>query len=179
MEFIIAQAFGILAMVMNVASYQAKKQKTVIIMQLFGSLFFTVNMIMLSATMGAILNIIGVARALVYSNKDKIKHIKAFNYIFISLYVLSYIATFTIFSTKATAFNLIVEFLPVIGMTATNIGFSLKSAADIRKVMLISSPMWLAYHGISLSLGGVLCEIFTLVSVFIGMLRYDIKKKQN
>lgn len=179
MDFYIAQAFGILAMIMNVASYQAKKQKTVIIMQLFGSLFFTVNMLMLSATMGAILNIIGVARALVYSNKDKIKHIKIFTYIFISLYVLSYVATFTVFGKEASAFNLIVEFLPVVGMIATNIGFSLKSAADIRKVMLISSPMWLAYHGISLSLGGVLCEIFTLVSVFVGMLRYDIKKKQN
>ena len=175
--FIIAQAFGIIAMVMNVASYQAKRQKTVIVMQLFGSLFFTVNMIMLSATMGAILNIIGVLRAVVYSNKEKIKNIKVFNYIFISLYILSYAATFTIFGKEASAVNLIVEFLPVIGMTATNIGFSLTSAADIRKVMLISSPMWLTYHGISLSLGGVLCEIFTLVSVFIGMLRYDIKKK--
>lgn len=179
MDFYIAQAFGIVAMAMNVASYQAKKQKTVIIMQLFGSLFFTVNMIMLSATMGAILNIIGVARALVYANKDRIKHIKVFNYIFISLYVLSYVATFTIFSKEPSARNLIIEFLPVIGMTATNIGFSLKSAADIRKVMLVSSPMWLIYHSLSLSLGGALCEIFSLISVFVGMLRYDIKKKEK
>ena len=179
MDFFIAQAFGIIAMIMNVASYQAKKQKNVIIMQFFGSLFFTINMIMLSATMGAILNVIGVARALVYANKDKIRGIKAFNYIFISLYVLSYIATFTLFGVEPSAKNLIFEFLPVIGMTATNIGFSLKSAADIRKVMLVSSPMWLIYHSVSLSLGGAICEIFSLVSVFIGMLRYDIKRKQK
>ena len=44
---IIAQAFGIVAMVFNILSYQGKKQSTVIAMQLFGSVLFTVNYLML------------------------------------------------------------------------------------------------------------------------------------
>ena len=37
---IIAQAFGIVAMVFNVLSYQGKKQSTVIAMQMCGSVLF-------------------------------------------------------------------------------------------------------------------------------------------
>ena len=86
--FIIAQIFGIFGMTMNVVSYQSIKQKNIILLQLFGSLFFTVNMFLLNAEMGGLLNLIGFVRAVVYSNKDKIKNIGSCNAIFIFLYVL-------------------------------------------------------------------------------------------
>lgn len=179
MTFTIAQIFGILGMAMNVLSYQGKEKKTLILMQFFGSLFFAVNMFMLNAIMGGLLNTIGIARALIYSNSEKFKNVKRFNLLFLLLYILSYIAIFTFFNKEATMFNLIVEVLPLIAMIATTVGFSMKKAANIRRLTLISSPSWLIYNCINFSLGGILCEVFSLVSVFIGILRYDIKKKQK
>ena len=70
---IIAQAIGILAMVFNILSYQGKKQKTVITLQLFGGLLFAVNFWMIGAKVGGILNVIAVIRALIFLFKDKLK----------------------------------------------------------------------------------------------------------
>ncbi len=161
---------------MNIISYQGKKQKSVILMQFFGSLFFSVNMLMLGAIMGFMLNTIGIFRALIYSNKDKFKNIYIINAIFMFMFVLSYIATFTIFKKEPSIFNIVVEFLPLIAMFATTLGFSKKDAKSIRYMALISSPSWLLYDLINISLGGVVCETLSLISVVIGMFRYDIQR---
>ena len=63
---IIAQIVGIVAMAFNILSYQGKKQKTIVTLQLFGSMLFSVNYLLLGATVGGILNIIGTVRAVVF-----------------------------------------------------------------------------------------------------------------
>ena len=70
---IIAQIVGIVAMAFNILSYQGKKQKTIVTLQLFGSMLFSVNYLLLGATVGGILNIIGTVRAVVFFFGDKFK----------------------------------------------------------------------------------------------------------
>jgi len=170
------QALGILGMATNILSYQGKQPKTVIWIQLFGSLFFAVHFLMLNAITGALLNLIGVLRAVIYANKEKLRHIKALNVIFIVVYLLTYVATFTVFEKVPTLLNLSVEILPVVAMIATTISFSKTSAAMIRKFAFISSPSWLVYNCINFSIGGILCESFSLLSVVLAMVRLDRKK---
>lgn len=174
---IIAQIIGIFAMLFNILSYQGKKQRTVITLQLFGAALFSVNYLMLGATVGGILNIIGAIRAVVFIFRDKLKsdHI-CWLIAFIASYISVYILNFTVFGKDPTAFNLIIEILPVIGMLALNIGFRLKNAANIRKCGLVSSPAWLIYNIVAGSWGAIICELFTLISIFVGMLRHDKEK---
>lgn len=174
---VIIQAFGILGMVMNVVSYQAKKQKNIILIQMFGSLLFVINMFLLNAIMGGLLNLIGVVRAIVYYNKHKVKNIKMCNAIFIFLYILSYFATFFVFHKELTAFNLIAEILPLIAMITVTISFSKNSAEDIRYMTFISSPLWLIYNCLNFSIGGILCELFSLTSVVTATIRLKKTKK--
>lgn len=174
---VIIQAFGILGMIMNVVSYQAKKQKNIIACQLFGSLFFVINMFLLNAITGGLLNIIGVIRAVVYYNKSKLKNIKICNAIFIFLYILSYFATFFVFHKEMTIFNLIAEILPLVAMITVTIAFSKNSAEDIRRMTFISSPLWLIYNCLNFSVGGILCELFSLTSVVTATIRYKNTKK--
>ena len=174
---IVAQAIGILAMVFNILSYQGKKQKTVITLQLFGGLLFAVNFWMIGAKVGGILNVIAVIRALVFLFKDKLKADSIFWLIgFILSYIAVYVLTFTVFGTELTPWNLIREILPVIGMTALSVGFRLKDAAGIRKCGLISSPAWLIYNIAVGSWGAIICETLTLISIFVGMFRHDKKQ---
>ena len=173
---IIAQAIGIVAMVFNILSYQGKKQKTVITLQLFGGLLFAVNFWMIGAKVGGILNVIAVIRALVFLFKDKLKADSVFWLIgFILSYIVVYILTFTTFGTELTPWTLIRELLPVIGMTALSVGFRLKDAANIRKCGLVSSPAWLLYNIAVGSWGAIICETMTLISIFVGMFRHDKK----
>lgn len=172
----IAQIIGVIAMMFNILSYQGKQQRTVITLQLFGATLFSVNYLLLGATVGGILNILGAIRAVVFIFKDKFKADRiSWLIAFIASYISVYILNFTVFGKEPTAFNLIIEILPVIGMLALNIGFRLKNSANIRKCGLISSPAWLIYNIVAGSWGAIICELFTLISIFVGMFRHDKK----
>lgn len=174
---VIAQIIGIFAMAMNVLSYQQKKQKTVIAFQLVGGALFAANFLMLGATVGGILNLVGVFRAIVFMNKDKFHSDKlAWQVGFVTIYLVSYVLTFTLFGKEANPVNFIIEFLPVVGMTATTISFRYKDAKMVRRFGLISSPSWLIYNIANGSVGAICCEVFSLISILIGIIRLDIKK---
>ncbi len=173
---IIAQIIGIIAMLLNILSYQCKRQKGVIALQMFGGALFAVNFLLLGAAVGGILNILATVRAIVFLFKDKLKTDRLPWFIgFVFSYVAVYILNFTLFGKEPTAEYLLLEVLPVIGMVALNVGFRLKNASDIRKCGLVSSPAWLIYNIAVGSWGAIICEILTLGSIFIGMLRHDKK----
>lgn len=174
---IIAQIIGVVAMVFNIVSYQGKKKETIIILQLVGGTLFAVNFLMLGAAVGGILNILAAIRAVVFYFEDKFKanHI-SWLVAFTASYIAVYILNFTVLGKEPTAFHLIIEILPVIGMLALNIGFRFKESAKIRKCGLISSPAWLIYNIAAGSWGAIICESFTLISIFVGMIRHDKNK---
>lgn len=175
---ITAQIIGIIAMMFNVLSYQGKKQKTVITLQLLGSTFFAVNYFMLGAIVGSISNLVTVFRAIVFLNKKKLKADSPLWLVFyICSYVAVYVLNFTVFGKDPTVFNILLELLPVVGGVALSVGYFLKSASSIRKAGLVSSPSWLVYNIIVGSWGATLCEIFTLISIFVGMFVNDRKKR--
>ena len=127
----------------------------------------------------AIAFVLAVFRALVYSNKEKFHgdH-KGWMVVFMTLYVLFYVLTFTVFGTEFTLRNALLELLPVIAMVVTTVGFSSNSAKLVRLFGLVNSPCWLIYNVANFALGGILCEVFSLCSIFIGMFRHDRKKQE-
>ncbi len=176
---IIAQIIGIFAMFFNLFSYQQKTRKGAITCQLFGTILFTINFFMLGAIVGALMNFIGALRAVIFINKEKLKadHIGWFIG-FTVIYLASYVLTFTVLDKEPTAVNFILEFLPVIGMVATTHSYRLTDAKAIRKFGLISSPVWLIYNIANFSVGAIICEVLSLGSIIIGMIRLDRKSKQ-
>lgn len=175
---LIAQGIGILAMLFYVASYQSKSQKKIFAMQLCGAILFSGNFLMLGAIGGGILNFLSAVRAAVFLYKEKLKANRLpWLFAFVALYIAVYILNFAFFRKEPTPYNLAVELLPVIGMTALNIGFMLKNAADVRRCGLISSPSWLIYNIISGSWGAIICEVLSLISIIVGIFRHDIKRK--
>lgn len=174
---ITAQIIGLVAMFFNLFSYQQKTRKGAIICQLFGTILFTINFFMLGATVGAIMNFIGALRAVIFINKEKLKadHIGWFIG-FTVIYIASYVLTFTVLDKQPTAVNFVLEFLPVIGMVATTHSYRLTDAKAIRKFGLISSPVWLIYNIANFSVGAIICEVLSLASIIIGIVRLDRKK---
>ena len=61
-------------------------------------------------------------------------------------------------------------------MTATTISYRLTDAKAIRRYGLISSPCWLVYNIANFSIGAILCEILSLGSIVLGILRLDKQK---
>lgn len=175
---VIGQAIGIAGMFFNVISFQGKKARSVMLMQFCAASLFAISYFMIGAVGAGMLNAIAIARAAVYANKEKCHADKtAWLVIFIVLYIASYILTFTAFAKAPTAFNFIIEVLPVIALTVTTVGFKLQNAKIIRRFGIVNSVCWLIYNIINFAIGGILCEVFCLISIFIGMFRLDRKRE--
>lgn len=177
---IIAQSIGVLGMVVVVLSFQNKTHRGLVLTQLVGACLFTVNYLMIGAMLGCLINFICIFRSIVFSNKARFRADNPiWLIVFIGLFVASYVLTFTVFGTPPTVDNLLIEALAVIGMSASTIGYFLKDAKAVRRMGLIHSPAWLTYNCFRFTIGGVLCEAFSLISIFIAMWRYDIKKNRS
>jgi len=76
---------------------------------------------------------------------------------------------------EATMRNLIIESLPVFAMIVMTIGFALEGAKKTRIFGFINSPPWLIYNIVNWTVGGIICEVFCISSIIVGMIRYDRK----
>jgi len=177
---IVAQVIGVFAMIANCLGYQMRKKNSIIFCQLLGSVLFAVNFFMIGAYAGAILNVVAVVRAIIYMNSERTRadHV-AWLIGFSVIYLLSYAAVFTIFKKPPTILNLVFELLPVIAMIATTFSFRHKEARVVRAFGMVSSPLWLAYNIYSLSFGAIVCESINIVSIIVGIIRFDLKKKNS
>lgn len=177
---IIAQIVGIFGMIANFVSFQQKKQKRVVFFQFFSALLFGINYLMLGAYMGALLNVFGVIRAIVFINREKLKaEHPAWLVFFILAFGSSYPLVFTVFGKEPSLKNLIIELLPVIAMILATISYRFTKAKDIRRFGLFSSPMWLIYNIFCFSIGAILSEILNLISIIVGIIRFDLKNSKN
>ncbi|MBQ3133642.1 MAG: YgjV family protein [Clostridia bacterium] len=175
-----AQIIGIAAMAFNVLSFQGKTVKRVMLCQLTGETLFAVNYMMLGAFGGGLLNVVAAFRSLVFLNRQvcKADH-PAWMWIFCGIYLLSYAATFLVFGTAPTPVNFLLELLPVIGMVAVTVSLRAGSAAAIRRYGVISAVSWLIYSIAAFSIGAMLCESLSLISIAIGMARHDRKREES
>lgn len=172
---IFVQALGFLGMALVLISFQFRKQKTLIRIQLFDEIVFATHYLLLGATTGAILNIIGIGRAFVFSCRERPwAQKKGWVPLFCGAYFAVYVLMFTVFGMPATAQNLVLELLPVVGSFATTIGFRLDNIT-MRKLALVNGGTWIIYAVISSSIGGALTEGIGILSVLIGLWR--LKKK--
>lgn len=177
---IIAQTFGIIGMILNFVVFQQKTQKGVLVCQFFAAAAFAANYLLLGAFVGGILNLVGAARAAVFYFKDKTNaNSVAWLVIFIVAFAASYPLTFLVFGTKPTISNFIIEILPVIAMIIITVSLRLGSAKAVRFMGLFSSPMWLTYNIFSGSIGAIASEILNLISMVVGIIRFDIKRKEK
>ena len=174
---IVAQILGIAGMAMNILSFLQKSQKKIIIVQFFGAALFFTHYLLLGSATGAMLNVAAVFRAIVYSNKETFhaEH-KGWIYGFSAIFLLIYALTFALFGKAPTPANFAIEVLPVVSMVIATYAFSLKNAAQVRKLGLVYCPMWLVYNCFVFSIGGILCEAFSICSIFVGIWRHDRKK---
>lgn len=177
---IVAQGFGIIGMIFNLLVFQQKTHKGVTLCQFFAAAAFAVNYLMLGAFVGGILNVVGGVRAAVFYFKDK-THANSVVWliIFILAFAASYPLTFLAFGTKPTVSNLIIEVLPVVAMIIITVSLRVGSAKAVRFMGLFSSPMWLTYNIFSGSIGAIASEILNLISMIVGIIRFDIKKKSK
>ena len=168
MNYWIAQAIGFVGMTLTIISFQKKQSKGILFFQVLSASAYFFHFLLLGAYTGSIMNIFGAARNVIFYHKDKpwVGH-RFWLYLFIAIYIICAVLTWkNIFSL-----------LPLIGMIVGTISFWMKNPKYIRLIMLLSPPCWFTYNLVTGSIPGMITEIFTVISIVVGIIRLDIKGK--
>ncbi len=165
-----AQLLGVLGFIFSVISFQQNTQKRIVFMQFLANVSFTIHFYMIGAYTGSILNGIAIIRSFVYCFKDKKW---ASSNIWIVIFSVAFVVA-GIYTWEGP-----LSILPMVAMVLSSISFGIKNPKLVRRIYFPCSPMWLIYNIAGSSIGGVMTESFAMISIIIGMLRFDRKRKSN
>lgn len=162
---VIAQIIGVLAFILSAISFQAKSFKMINILKIISQIMFTVQYLMLGAFTAMFMNMFSFVRGFVYidlekKNKSTILAQIVFSIIFISLGILTW--------------DGIIGILAIMGTVIQTIAFGNTKPSNIRLINLPTCFMWMAYNLHYSSVGGLCSDIFSLISIIIGIIRLDI-----
>ena len=163
---IIAQTCGIIGMAISILSFQCKSNKIFFLMLSGCSTMFILNFLLIGAFGSAFFNVVGLARGVLFMKNDKKKwKLILIEMLFIAAFIISAILDHSVKQLILTSLTGTALLVITVFMWQGN-------ARKIRTVQICcASPAWLVNNFINFSLGGILCEIFNIVSSFIFLLR--------
>lgn len=170
MQNYIAQGIGFIALMIAILSFQKNSNKGILSFQVISTTMFFVHFFLLGAYTGAVMNLIGAFRNVVfYSRGKRWADSKIWLYVFIFASAIAGILTWK---------NLF-SFLPIFGMILGTISFWVKNPKHTRYLNMIVSPSWLIYNFISSSIAGIFTEVIVIISIVVAIIRFDIRKSNS
>ena len=167
----IAQAFGIVGLVIIVWSFQCKKNKSFFIMQGVGSFMFFLNFILIGAFGGAFFNLANLLRGLIFADGKK----KTWKLILVEL-AYTFCFVFSIILNH-TPWQIFLVALPFSALIIMSVFMYQGNSRPIRYFQIAyMSPTWIFHNIFNFSLGGLICECFNMVSSFIYCIRENKSK---
>lgn len=158
------QMLGFIAIGITFFAYQAKKRSGILFFQCLASTFWFFHFLFLGGTMGAIMNICAIVRALVYLMDGKVKLIR--NLITPFLFSALFIGLGIIFWEGW------IGLLSVVSLIISSFSMYMKKEKMVRILSFFASPPFLIYDLLNGSISGVVAEIFVMTSIIIALIRY-------
>lgn len=159
---LLGQIIGIIAMCANVLSFQCKSNKRLVLVISVGTSLFAVSYLMLGQPSAAAFNIIS-AICSIACLKDKFKN----KYVFGAIVALFLIATWV---TYGGWWSLMLMTAQIV----SSYTIMFRSGTFIRNARLFFiSPVWLINNTVMcFTVGGIICEVISMVSVIVSFIRY-------
>ncbi len=167
----LGQIISILAMAVTIVSFQMKTKKQILILQTTGSTLFLISFILLESWAAACLNVVFLIRNIVfYFSVDKkwAQH-----------KVWLYILLVAVIAAGAVGYQSWLDLIPIVGSIFGTLATYMKKENLFRLFKLGDSPCWLIYNATVPSVGGVICEVFNIISIIVGLIRYKNYKGEN
>ena len=163
LAMLVGQALGVVAVILGFVTYQMKSPKGLLIVNLITCGVFCLHYLLIGAISGCVMNLIGIFRNVVYTNRDK----KAFSsplwpFVFAAIMLAAGLATWQDWRSV----------LMVCALVINSLALSMKNAQYIRWSLLLTCPMVMVYNALLHSYGGFVYEGMSIVSAIIGILRF-------
>ena len=168
MKEIIAQTIGIIACTIAISSFQCKKNKHLFLMQALSGLLFSINYFLIGAIPGALFNVASLVRGTLLSKNGK----KLWKVIFINV-LMTACFVYSVTLLAGDWLQIALSFLTFLGMVLMTVFMYKGNAKHIRYFQVAyASPSWLVYNVVNFTIGGIICEVFNMVSVVVSLIRY-------
>ncbi len=165
-----AHILGVLAVATFLLSFQFKKRRNIIAVNLTSRLLYILQYIFLGAFEGAVLDFMGLLLSFFAGYKEKefvIKHFKAIMVVISLLFLAVGLALYeNIFSIFA-----------ILGIVFEIVALWLTKEKNIRILSMVAAPFWLVYNLANSAYGSVVGNVLVMVSIAIAMVRLDFNKK--
>ena len=168
MDFLI-QLIGFVGLATSILAFQFKKHRGIVLCKMSSELIFALQYILLGAWTAAILDGLSVVRNSLYTNFVKRGRSTLPVIIGFGLFVVV---------TGIVTFDGWLSLLPIAAKLLTTISYGMKNEKLLRFITLPSCIMWSIYNLQVGSLGGALGDTLTLISLLIGIYKFDIKKEK-
>ena len=159
----IGQILSIIGMAVTVLSFQMKTKKQILIMQTAGSAFFLASYVLFGGWAAVFLNVVFVIRNTIFYFKDK----KWASHGIWLYFILTLVCV-----AGVLGFKTYWDIIPMVGAIFGTVAAYIKNENMFRLLKLGDSPCWLIYNISIPSIGGIICEIINIVSIFVGLIRY-------
>jgi len=163
------QLIGFVAMALMIASFQARKRATMILIQSIASCLWVAQFVLLGGFTGAAMNLLAIARGVVYLQKRKYRWASErwIPALFGVLFVLTGVLTW----------EGPISLLPMFSMVLSSVSLFISEERTIRLLSLIASPPWLVYDFLTGSAAGTVSEVLSFTSIVIALIRFRKKDK--
>ena len=159
----IGHIIGIVAIGLFFLSYQIFEKKKLLIVQTLATTLLCLQYLLIGAYSGFVLNIVCVIRNFLYFHRDK----KFFSGIWLPILLALVMALVSLFSWDGYHSLLI-----ILGLMINTVCMGIFDPQNLRKSVLITCPLVLAYNIFEASYSGMVSETVSLISAAIGIIRY-------
>ena len=166
----IAQLIGYVGLLSSFIAFQCKKHRNLMIFKTGNEVLFAIQYLMLASYTGMAMNTISSVRNIIFAylvskNKSTLPYQIVFSILFVVFGILTW--------------NNIISLAVIIAKIITTVIYGIKNTKVARFATIPVSSFWLIYNINCSSQAGILCEVFSLVSIFTAIIRIDIIEKHR
>ena len=163
----IAQAFGIMALIAMVLSYQQRTRSRLLKFQIAANLLLASNYYLVGAITGCVMCLISAARSFVFLKSDTSwGKSRLWFYGFMLISLVAGIATWSSFTSM---FALAATLLLTVALYS-------QDPKRMRLILLPCPALYIVYNYANRSIGGMGSDLFCFISALIAVWRFDIRK---
>lgn len=161
------QLIGYVGTICALASYQCKRNRNYFILQTGCAVAFAVQFALLGSYAGMLLNIFSILRGIIFALGDKCRK-KGYFVLIEACFAFSCAMSCLVFGEKIW-----IALILFAAQGGGTVAMWTRNGKTIRIAQLcLISPMWIINNVYYFSVGGILCEVFNMISVVVSFIRF-------
>lgn len=166
----LVQCIGFCGVICSVISFQCRKHGKILFFRTMEELLFGIQYILLGAYTGAAMNFIGCVRNVLFSRQVEKGKSTVLSCVFFSI-------LFVVFALLT--WSGVKSILIGIAKVGSTVAYGFRNTTVMRLIILLTSTLWLIYNSCVGSWAGVVCESFTILSIFVALFRIGRAKRRE